>query len=60
MNIVSDYVLEILKVEELESRTYRVSPVDMLMFNVDNEYLGGLVDLHARTCPCMEYNCLEI
>ncbi|XP_038874891.1 uncharacterized protein LOC120067395 [Benincasa hispida] len=59
-NVVSDYAFDILKVEELKSRTYRVFPVDMHVFNVDDGRLGGLVDLHARTCSCMEFNCLEI
>lgn len=52
--------VEILKVGELDSRTYRVFPIYMHVFNVDDGHLRGLLDLCARTCSCMEFNCLEI
>ncbi|XP_038882402.1 uncharacterized protein LOC120073671 [Benincasa hispida] len=44
-NIVPDYAMSILKESELISRTYHVSPMDMYIINVDDGYLGGLVDL---------------
>ncbi|XP_038874877.1 uncharacterized protein LOC120067378 [Benincasa hispida] len=59
-NIVTDYAMSIFKESKLISRTYRVSPVDMHIINVDDEYFGGLVGLRSRTCTCMEFNCLEI
>ncbi|XP_038902400.1 uncharacterized protein LOC120089039 [Benincasa hispida] len=59
-NIVTDYAMSILKESKLMSRTYRISPVDMNIINVDDGYLGGLVDLCLGTCTCMEFNCLEI
>ena len=59
-NLVTDYAMTILKEAESVSRTYRVSPVDMYVLNVDDGHLGGLVDLRSRTCTCMEFNCMEI
>lgn len=57
---ISKYGEQVVTQAEENAIRHVVRPVDRYEFQVEDEHLGGRVNIHTRMCTCREFDCFKL